>query len=162
MFFDFRHVLSAANVAAPTLLAKVFIQKVGQVGLIVEDCQRDGGEGEDMRIMIEGIRLGRRIVAAAPFARLRGAEISPGLDVESDAALRSHISQNAQTYYHPVGTCKMGVDPMAVVDPELRVHGLEGLRVADASIMPTIPRANTNAAAIMIGEKAADLIRGAT
>ena len=119
-------------------------------------------EGEDMRILIEGIRLGRRIVAAPPFARLRGTEISPGLDADSDAALGSHISQNAQTYYHPVGTCKMGVDSMAVVDPELRVHGLEGLRVADASIMPTIPRANTNAAAIMIAEKAADLIRGAT
>lgn len=116
-------------------------------------------EGEDMRVLIEGIRLGRRIVAAAPFARLRGAEISPGLAVESDAALRSYISQNAQTYYHPVGTCKMGVDDMAVVDPELRVHGLEGLRVADASIMPTIPRANTNATVIMIAEKAADLIK---
>jgi choline dehydrogenase len=116
-------------------------------------------EGEDMRILIEGLRWGRRIVAAAPFDRLRGTEISPGSEAESDEALRLHISRNAQTYYHPVGTCKMGVNGMAVVDPELRVHGLKGLRVVDASIMPTIPRANTNAATIMIAEKAVDLIR---
>jgi len=109
--------------------------------------------GEDMRVLIEGLRWGRRLVAAAPFARLRGAEIAPGLAVESDEALRLHVSQNAQTYFHPVGTCKMGVDALAVVDPELRVRGLKGLRVVDASIMPTIPRANTNAATIMIAEK---------
>ena len=118
-------------------------------------------EGEDMRVLIEGIRLGRKIVEAAPFNRLRGSEISPGPEV-ADAALDSYISRNAQTYYHPVGTCKMGVDAMAVVDPELRVRGLEGLRVADASIMPTIPRANTNAATIMIAERAADLIKEQT
>lgn len=117
-------------------------------------------EGEDMRILIEGIKLGRRIVEAKPFERLRGKEIYPGLAVESDEDLAKHIRQNAQTYYHPVGTCKMGRDDMAVVDPELRVRGLEGLRVVDASIMPTIPRANTNAATIMIAEKAADLIKG--
>jgi len=115
-------------------------------------------EGEDMRVLIEGIRLGRRIVQATPFERLRGQEILPGPDVADDA-LSSHVRQTAQSYYHPVGTCKMGVDPMAVVDPELCVHGLEGLRVVDASIMPTIPRANTNAATIMIAERAADLIK---
>ena len=115
-------------------------------------------EGEDMRVLIEGVRLGRRIVEAASFDRLRGTEISPGPDV-ADAALSSYVGQTAQTYYHPVGTCKMGVDATAVVDPELRVRGLEGLRVADASIMPTIPRANTNAATIMIAERAADLIK---
>jgi choline dehydrogenase len=119
-------------------------------------------EGEDMRVLVEGLRWGRRIVAAAPFARLRGAEVSPGVEVESDEGLRLHVSRNAQTYFHPVGTCKMGVDPLAVVDPELRVHGLKGLRVVDASIMPTIPRANTNAATIMIAEKAADMIKEVT
>jgi choline dehydrogenase len=116
-------------------------------------------EDEDMRTMMEGIKLARRIVAASPFDRLRGQEISPGSEADSDEALRSHVRQNGQTYYHPVGTCKMGVDNMAVVDPELRVRGIARLRVADASIMPTIPRANTNAATIMIAEKAADLIR---
>jgi choline dehydrogenase len=116
--------------------------------------------GEDMRVLIEGLRWGRRIVAAAPFAELRGAEVAPGIEVETDEALRQHISQNAQTYFHPVGTCKMGVDRMAVVDSQLRVHGLKSLRVVDASIMPTIPRANTNAATIMIAEKAAALIAG--
>jgi choline dehydrogenase len=115
-------------------------------------------EDEDMRVLIEGLRWGRRIVAAAPFAGLRGAEISPGREAESDHALRGHVRQNAQTYFHPVGTCKMGTDQMSVVDPELRVHGLKGLRVVDASIMPTIPRANTNAATIMIAEKAANMI----
>lgn len=116
-------------------------------------------DGEDMRVLIEGLRWGRRIVAAAPFAALRGAEVSPGSEAESDEALRLHVSRNAQTYFHPVGTCKMGVNAMAVVDPDLRVHGLKGLRVVDASIMPTIPRANTNAATIMIAEKAADMIK---
>ena len=78
----------------------------------------------------------------------------------SDDDLRRDIRDWACTLYHPVGTCKMGVDDMAVVDPELRVHGISGLRVADASIMPTIVGGNTNAPAIMIGEKASDLIRG--
>lgn len=119
-------------------------------------------EGEDIRALIDGLRLGRRIVAAEPFVRLRGAEIAPGPDVQSDDALKSFVRQTTQTYFHPVGTCKMGPDGdvMAVVDPELRVRGLKGLRVVDASIMPTIPRANTNAATIMIAERAADLIRG--
>jgi len=116
--------------------------------------------GEDLRILIEGFRLGRRIVAAAAFDDLRGPEIAPGIDIDSDAALQSYISRSAQTYFHPVGTCRMGIDAMGVVDPELRVHGLEGLRVVDASVMPSIPRANTNAATIMIAEKAADLIKG--
>ena len=83
----------------------------------------------------------------------------PGSNVESESGLTSYVRQETQTYYHPVGTCKMGVDAMAVVDSQLRVYGIDGLRVADASIMPTIPRANTNATTIMIAEKAADLIK---
>lgn len=126
---------------------------------IIEPNYCTDQESKDMRVLIEGIRLGRRIVKAKPFERLRGKEISPGPEVESDEDLATHIRQNAQTYYHPVGTCKMGLDDMAVVDPELRVRGLQGLRVVDASIMPIIPRANTNAATIMIAEKAADLIK---
>ena len=114
--------------------------------------------GEDIRVLIEGIRRARQIAANAEFASLAGAEITPGAGVESEEDLAGYVRQNAQTYFHPVGTCKMGADEMAVVDPQLRVKGVERLRVVDASVMPTIPRANTNAATIMIAEKAADLI----
>jgi choline dehydrogenase len=114
---------------------------------------------KDIEILREGVRLVRRIAAQEPFAAVRGNEISPGKDVKSDAALDTWIRSNATTFFHPVGTCRMGVDPLSVVDPELRVRGIEGLRIADASVMPTIVGGNTNAATIMIAEKAADLIR---
>ena len=94
--------------------------------------------------------------AAAEFRRLD----LPGPLAADDNALRGHIRKYAETLYHPVGTCKMGSDAMAVVDSELRVRGVEGLRVVDASIMPTIIGGNTNAPTIMIAEKAADLIKG--
>ena len=122
-------------------------------------CSDD--EGEDIRVLIEGIDWARRIVGMPEFASLAGAEITPGPEVKSNQALAAYVRQQAQTYFHPVGTCKMGIDEMAVVDPQLRVRGVERLRVVDASVMPTIPRANTNAATIMIAEKAADLIMGA-
>jgi choline dehydrogenase len=83
-----------------------------------------------------------------------------GEQIQDEAGLRDFVSRGTGTYYHPVGTCKMGSDDASVVDPELRVHGVEGLRVADASVMPTIVCVNTNAASIMIGERAADLVRG--
>jgi choline dehydrogenase len=95
------------------------------------------------------------------FDRFRGKEIAPGADIQSDEALEAYIRNGCSTVWHPVGTCKMGNDPMAVVDPELRVHGVEGLRVVDASIMPKIVTGNTNAPTIMIGEKAADFIKAA-
>jgi choline dehydrogenase-like flavoprotein len=82
-----------------------------------------------------------------------------GPDDSNEEAIRAFVRAHADSVFHPVGTCKMGIDDMAVVDPALRVHGIEGLRVADASIMPTLIGGNTNAPAIMIGEKAADLIR---
>ena len=85
-------------------------------------------------------------------------EVLPGGHVQDEKGLRDFIARATGCYFHPVGTCKMGTDDRAVVDPQLRVHGVEGLRVADASVMPAIPSGNTNAAAIMIGEKAADLI----
>jgi choline dehydrogenase len=116
-------------------------------------------EGKDMRALIAGIRWLRKIVAAPEFASLADAEITPGAEVRSDQDLAAYVRQNAQGYFHPVGTCKMGTDELAVVDPQLRVRGMERLRVVDASVMPSIPRANTNAATIMIAEKAADLIR---
>jgi choline dehydrogenase len=85
----------------------------------------------------------------------------PDHELETDAEIEAFIREETELLYHPVGTCRMGGDESSVVDPELRIRGVEGLRVADASIMPTITGGNTNAPAIMIGEKAADLIRGA-
>src|SRR3546814_4407945 len=93
--------------------------------------------------------------------KYRAHEMNPGAAFLNDADWLDWARINGQTVYHPIGTCKMGSDPMAVVDDQLRVHGIEGLRVADASIMPTLVSGNTNAAAIMIGEKGADLIRAA-
>lgn len=113
----------------------------------------------DVKKLVAGIKLMRQLFQTSAFDEFRGKEIAPGADVQSDEALVAYIRDTGSTVWHPVGTCKMGTDPMAVVDPELRVHGVEGLRVVDASIMPTITTGNTNAPTIMIGEKAADLIK---
>lgn len=113
---------------------------------------------DDARVLIEGLKLARRILADSGFDALRGAEMLPGPQVQSDEELLAYLREHAATVFHPVGTCKMGVDPLAVVTPELKVVGLAGLRVADASIMPTLVSGNTNAPCIMIGEKAAALI----
>ncbi|MDA2891449.1 GMC family oxidoreductase N-terminal domain-containing protein [Mycolicibacterium sp. BiH015] len=117
------------------------------------------GTESDMRRMVHGVKVAREIVAAEPFRPWRGREVLPGADVTGEVALRSFVSRGTGTYYHPVGTCAMGTGPEAVVDPALRVHGVRGLRVADASVMPKIVCVNTNAATIIIGEKAADLIQ---
>lgn len=113
----------------------------------------------DRRVLLDGMRLTRRIVQQPAFAQFVEAEHLPGPEVEDDAALMVYARKFATTVFHPCGTCKMGSDPNAVVDARLRVHGLSGLRVADASIMPTMISGNTNAPSIMIGEKAADMIR---
>ncbi len=113
----------------------------------------------DMLRLLRGVRLARRILRQPPMARHGLTEIIPGDGVEDDEALRAYIRANARTVYHPVGTCAMGEGPMAVTDARLRVHGVAGLRVVDCSIMPTIVSGNTNAPAIMIAEKAADMIR---
>jgi choline dehydrogenase len=113
----------------------------------------------DMDVMLEGVKLSRKLAAAPAFQKYLGREMHPGPEAADDQALRAHIAKFAATLYHPVGTCKMGSDKDAVVDSELRVHGVEGLRVVDASIMPTIIGGNTNAPVIMIAEKAADLIK---
>jgi choline dehydrogenase len=113
---------------------------------------------DDAAVLVEGIKLARRLIAAHAFDPYRGDELLPGPAVQSDAELEASVRANAQTIYHPVGTCKMGRDERAVVDPELRVHGVTGLRVVDASIMPVIVNANPNAPTIAIAEKAADLI----
>jgi choline dehydrogenase len=113
----------------------------------------------DVQKLVFAIKLMRQLLHTSFFDEFRGAEIAPGADVVSDEAIVAYIRNNCGTEWHPVGTCKMGTDPMAVVNPELQVYGVEGLRVVDASIMPTIVTGNTNAPTIMIGEKAADFIK---
>jgi choline dehydrogenase len=112
----------------------------------------------DRTALLSGMRIVRDWINAPAMDDFRGAEIAPGEAVQSDDALLDWVKLNAETTYHPVGTCKMGSDPMAVVDDQLKVHGIQGLRVADASIMPTLTSGNTNAPSIMIGEKASTLI----
>lgn len=113
---------------------------------------------EDMRKLVAGLRLVRRLAATRAFAQHLQDELVPGPQVQSQEQIEQWIRHNLGTVFHPVGSCKMGHDEWAVVDDQLRVHGLQGLRVADASIMPQLITGNTNAAAIMIGEKAADLV----
>jgi len=115
----------------------------------------------DREVLLEAMRITRRIMTAPSMKDIATDEIAPGVDIESDEELLDWVRHNAETTYHPVGTCKMGNDPMAVVDDQLRVHGMEGLRVADASIMPTLTSGNTNAPSIMIGEKAAKMVLAA-
>jgi choline dehydrogenase len=115
-------------------------------------------EDSDVRRLLLGLRQARELSAAAAFAEWGPREVLPGDHIQDEKGLRDFIARGASGFIHPVGTCKMGTDDHAVVDPQLRVHGIEGLRVADASVIPTIPSVNTNPAAIMIGEKAADLV----
>ena len=117
------------------------------------------GSETDQRTIVAGLKLCRQLLANAPLQRFIESEFLPGPAVETDEQLLDYARQRGGTVYHPTSTCKMGGDPMAVVDPELRVHGVDGLRVADASIMPTVVSGNTNAATIMIGERAADMVR---
>jgi len=115
----------------------------------------------DREVTLEAMRITRRIMAAPPMRDVANDEIAPGVNIQRDDELLDWVRHNAETTYHPVGTCKMGSDPMAVVDDQLRVRGIEGLRIADASIMPTLTSGNTNAPSIMIGEKASRMILAA-
>lgn len=112
----------------------------------------------EMDVLVAGVKLGRQIMASPAFDAYRGEEFLPGKDVQSDDEIKEFIRNNIQNAYHPVGTCKMGNDAMAVVNDRLQVHGIQRLRVADASIMPVIINANTNNPCVMIGEKCADMI----
>jgi choline dehydrogenase len=112
-----------------------------------------------MEVTLAGIRLARRIFTQPAIADAVVSETVPGLDAQDDEALKEFARNHCSTVFHPVGTCRMGIDPNAVVDPRLRVHGVDGLRVVDASVMPKITTGNTNAPTIMIGEKGAAMIR---
>jgi len=112
----------------------------------------------DQRTLVDGMKLARRLAATRALGSYIVEELAPGPSVQTDGDLLENARNTATTIYHPVGTCKMGTDPGAVVDARLRVRGVRGLRVVDASIMPTLVSGNTNAPAIMIGEKAASMI----
>jgi choline dehydrogenase len=124
-------------------------------------------DSSDLDPLVRAVGMVREFAAARPLARLAKSEIAPGSDVRTDVELREWVRGNLSTIYHPVGTCAMGGDSRlaasrltSVLDTELRVRGIEGLRVVDASVMPTLPRGNTNAPTIAIAERAADLIAG--
>jgi choline dehydrogenase-like flavoprotein len=115
---------------------------------------------EDLELLVRGIRLARRVLTSPAFARYGARESVPGQVAQSDAELIAYIRAEAYTVHHPVSTCRMGAGATAVVDPQLRVVGLERLRVADASVFPSAIGGNTNAAVVMIAEKAADMLLG--
>ncbi len=119
-------------------------------------------EEADRQAYRDGVRLTREILAQPAFEPYRGKEVSPGSNVQTDEEIDQWVAASAETAYHPCGSCRMGTDPMAVVDPQCRVHGVENLRVVDSSVMPTLTNGNINAPTIMIGEKAADHILGRT
>ena len=112
--------------------------------------------------MVDGFKIVRKIASQPALDPYRGDEFDPGDKVRTDDEILAWIRNNSQTAYHPIGTCRMGpAGPNTVVDEKLRVHGIEGLRIADASIFPTMPSGNTNAPSIMVGEKAAEMIKAA-
>jgi len=118
------------------------------------------GAREDLAPLVRGLELARRIAGAPPFARYRATEVAPGRAVQGEAGLGQYVRQFATTVHHPVSTCRMGPGADCVVDPQLRVRGVEGLRVADASVFPSVVGGNTNATVVMIAEKASDMILG--
>jgi choline dehydrogenase-like flavoprotein len=115
---------------------------------------------DDAAVLLRGLKIGRQVARASAFARYRAVEVQPGPGVQEDAPLIEYIRRAAATVHHPCSSCRMGPDDRAVVDEQLRVHGVEALRIADASVFPSVVGGNTNAAVVMIAEKAADMIRG--
>jgi choline dehydrogenase len=146
------------NVCRPMSRGRIFLRSSDSLvapGIDMPLLEHPG----DLALMTAGCRMVRHIMAQSAISELVLEETSPGKSVQTDADWEDYLRRIVVPCYHPVGTCKMGNAGQSVVDPELRVRGVENLRVADASIMPLIPSGNTNAAAIMIGEKASDLIR---
>ena len=150
---------------ASILPSMIYPRSVGEIRLRSSDPTQSPAidphylsDPADLETLVAGTKLSREIAATAPLSEVVGKELFPGPAVASDDALRDAVRTYCNTIFHPTGTCKMGTDARAVVDPELRVRGLSGLRVADASIMPRIIGGNTNAPVIMIAEKAADLL----
>jgi choline dehydrogenase len=119
-------------------------------------------EPADLKALAAAVQMTREIGGQPALAGWRGREVAPGPGVRTSAEIAAYIRRTPLSYHHQVGTCRMGIDRMAVVDPSLRVHGVPGLRVADASVMPAVTSGNTNAATIMIGERCADIILTAT
>ena len=117
-------------------------------------------EPEDVASLVAGLKIAREVAGTEPLRSAVGRELYPGDQHHSDADLEEDVRRRVELLYHPVGTCRIGTDDDAVVDPELRVRGVSGLRVADASVFPVIPGGNTNAPTIMVAERAADLLRG--
>jgi choline dehydrogenase len=160
--------------ALSLLVALVAVRSRGHIRLASGDPRHKPlidpaylSDGADIEPLVTGVKMARDIALQRPMSKICKSELAPGGDVQSDAEIRDFIRHNLTTIYHPVGTCAMGGDSRlaasrltSVVDPELRVRGIEGLRVVDASVMPTVPRGNTNAPTIAIAERAADLICG--
>ncbi len=151
-----RQVLIAPSLIYPRSVGEIRLRSADPTAAPAIDPRYFSDEA-DLEQLVTGVKLTREIVATGPVKGLLGAETFPGPAVKTDDEIRAWIRASANTIFHPVGTCKMGTDAQAVVDPQLRVHGLLGLRVADASVMPRIIGGNTNAPTIMIAEKCADL-----
>jgi choline dehydrogenase len=149
--------MASANVSRPRSRGRVTLASRDplQAPLIDPNYLADP---DDMRTARDALRIARKLIAQSAFDEFRSVEYAPGADVQSDADLDAYIRANAMSIYHPVGTCRMGTDPLAVVDSQLHVHGIEGLRVVDASVIPFLVSGNTNAATMMVAERAADLI----
>jgi choline dehydrogenase-like flavoprotein len=172
--YENQGLIDPAKRALSLLVTLVAVRSRGRITLRSTDPRHkpaiDAGylaDSADIEPLVAGLKMARQFAAARPMAKVCTGEFAPGTDVSTDAELREFIRQDLATLYHPVGSCAMGGDSRlaasrltSVLDPELKVRGVDGLRVVDASVMPAVPRGNTNAPVIAIAERAADLIAG--